>query len=127
MLKRLMVVSFAVLLLADYSFGQNAQPANANQNTANAQYVRGRVVRVDPAKNVVIVRSGEGDQAREQEYSVGDTTQYWGTDRQQVNDGLRYKGFRENADVWYRVGTGNNARSISEMRFYDPAVRERNK
>jgi hypothetical protein len=124
MLKRLSAACFAFIVFASSAFGEDKPRANPDNQV---QYQRGRVVRVDPARNVIIVRVGENDQAREQEYTVGETTTYWSPERQQINDGLRYKGFREGTDVWYRMGTGNNARSISEMRFYDPSARPNNK
>lgn len=84
--------------------------------------LRGRIVRVDPDKNIIVVRTGTGDAAKEMEYQIGKTTRYWGTDRAPLTDGLRYKGFREGTDVWYRLGTGDNRTSISELRFYDPSI-----
>jgi len=97
------------------------------KNGQNRQYLRGKVVRVDPDKNVVIIRTGEGNQAKEMEYRVNNDTKYWGTDRQTLNDGLKYKGFREGTDVWYRPGTGNNAQTMSELRFYNPSTTNPNK
>jgi len=82
---------------------------------------RGNIVRVDPAQNVVIVRSGTGADAREIQYRVMDTTRYWGTDRQPFNTGLRYQGFREGSQVWFTPGAGDNAQTISQLWFYEPA------
>jgi hypothetical protein len=83
--------------------------------------IRGKIVRVDPDKGVIVIRSGTGTEAKEVEYTVDKSTAYWATEQQRVNDGLRYQGFAPGADVWYRVGP--RGRVISDVRFYDPAVR----
>jgi len=102
---------------------QNNQNArNQNNRNQNAQNIRGQIVRVDPEKNIIVVRTGTGNTAREQELRVGTTTRYWGTDRQALTDGIRAKTFRPGADVWYQVGTGNNADTINELRFFDPTL-----
>jgi hypothetical protein len=84
--------------------------------------VRGRIVRVDPEKNIVIVRTGQGETAREFEYRVTNTTRYLGSDQQVISDGLRYRGFQPNADVWYRLRTIDNSPVLTELRFYDPTA-----
>jgi hypothetical protein len=84
--------------------------------------VRGQIVRVDPATNIVVVRTGEGETVKEFEYQVNTTTKYWDPNQAVVTDGLRYKGFRPGATVWYRLGTGDNSRYLTELRFYDPVL-----
>lgn len=84
--------------------------------------VRGRIVRVDPDKNIVILRTGEGPTAKEVEYRINDTTRFWGPDRVVVPDGLRYRGLQPNAEVWYRVRTIDNVPVMTELRLYDPTV-----
>ena len=85
--------------------------------------VRGKIVRVDSDKGVIVIRSGTGTEAKDVEYTVEKTTKYWGTDQQPFNDALRYQSFKEGADVWYRVGP--RGRVINEVRFYDPSVKVR--
>ena len=84
---------------------------------------KGQVIRVVPDKNVVVVRVGTGTEAREFEYRVTTTTKYWGTDQQPFTTGLRYEGFREGTQIWYRVGPGQKNRVVSEIRFYEPGRR----
>jgi len=83
--------------------------------------MRGKVISVDPQLNTVWVRVGQGENTREIGYKVNKGTQYWGTDRQSLVDGLKYKGFVQNAEVWYRTAPGDN-RTINEIRFFDPNV-----
>jgi hypothetical protein len=79
----------------------------------------GKVVSADPELSTIWIRVGEGAKTREIGYKVNKATQYWGTDRQSFVDGLRYKGFVQNAEVWYRTAPGDN-RTINELRFFDP-------
>jgi hypothetical protein len=65
------------------------------------QYYRGQLVRVDPGKGVVVIRSGTGAQQRDMMYLVGKSTRYFGADNKALADGLRYNGFRQGANVWY--------------------------
>lgn len=87
--------------------------------------LRGKIVRVDPVKNIVVVRTTNGTTSEDVEYLVDTTTQYWGPDRVVINDGLKYKGFTEGTEVWYR--TVPNKKAIAEVRFFDPAVPARPK
>jgi hypothetical protein len=86
-------------------------------------YLQGKIIRVDPATGMVVVRTGTGDAVKEYEYKVDTTTRYWGPEQQVLTDGLRYQGFREGTQVWYRVGPGDRNRVISEVRFHDPGRR----
>ncbi len=91
-----------------------------NQVTVqNDAYIEGKIVRVDPATNLVVVRTNTG----EVEYHVDPNTRYWGTDQQAFTTGLRYEGFRAGAPIWFRVGPGNRSHFINEVRFHDPAVK----
>jgi hypothetical protein len=83
--------------------------------------VRGKIVRVDPDKGVIVIKSGDGTEAKEVEYTVERTTKYWGPDEKPFTTALRYEAFRPGAEVWYRVGP--RGRVINEVRFYDPNVR----
>lgn len=110
------LIGIGVVLL-----GASALMAQARKDVVVTD-VRGEIVRVDPDKNIVVIKTGTGDAVREVEYRVAPTTQYWGTDRVVIKDGLRYRGFRVGAPIWYRVGTGDNARVFTEVRFYDPTL-----
>lgn len=83
--------------------------------------IRGKIVRVDPDKGVIVIKSGTGTEAKEVEFTVDKSTVYWATEQQRINDALMYQGFKPGADVWYRVGP--RGRVISEVRFYDPTIR----
>jgi hypothetical protein len=82
----------------------------------------GRIVRVVPDRNTIVVSAGTGAEAKTFEFTVSDATKFWGPDKQPLTDALRYKGFRAGAEVWYTLGAEANSRVISELRFYDPAV-----
>ncbi|MFL5338901.1 MAG: hypothetical protein ACJ8F7_01940 [Gemmataceae bacterium] len=84
--------------------------------------MRGKIVRADPDRGIVVIRTGTGPDAREVEYHVDKTTRYWGPDQAVINDALRYQGFKEGTDIWYQP-LPNNANTIGELRFYDPAAR----
>jgi len=88
---------------------------------ANARDIQGRIVRFNAEKNTIVVRTGENDQAKEQELTVSDATKYWGNDQKALSNGLRDRSFREGAEIWYRTGTGDQARSVSELRFFNPS------
>lgn len=88
----------------------------------DVQDVHGKIVRVNPDKNTVVIRVGDGDKAKEVEYKVANTTKFWGTDKQALNEGLKYKGFKEGTEVWFRPGTGSDAMTITELRFFNPGT-----
>lgn len=92
----------------------------ANQAPA---YVEGKIVRVDPVNNLVVVRTNRGTEIKEFEYRVEPATKYWGADQREFANGLSYQGFREGTPIWYRVGPGERSRIINEVRFYDPAAK----
>jgi hypothetical protein len=126
MFRTLLCVSFLAafcgVALADDTKG--AQNDNKNDNKGDGKYMSGRVVRVDPTGNTITVRTGTGTDAKEQEFRVNNTTKFWGDDRKALSDGLRYKGFREGTQVWFRTGTtGDDRMTINDLRFYDPAGR----
>jgi len=100
---------------------QKRTDADNKRSDADARDLHGRIVRVDAAKNTIVVRTGENDQAKEQELRVSDATKYWGNDQKALSDGLRDKSFREGTEVWWRMGTGDQARSVSELRFFNPS------
>jgi len=98
--------------------GDPMQQASPDQTPT---YVAGKIVRVDPVNNLVVVRSNVGTEVKEYEYRVDPNTKYWGADQREFNNGLNYQGFREGTQIWYRVGPGDRSRFVNEIRFYDPA------
>jgi len=115
MLKSL--IGIGVVLL-----GASALMAQKKKDVVVVTDLRGEIVRVDPDKSIVVIKTGTGDMVKEVEYRVAPTTRYWETNTIVVKDGLRYRGFRPGAPIWYRVGTGDNARVFTEVRFYDPTL-----
>src|SRR5262245_27693862 len=83
---------------------------------------QGRIVRVVPDQNVVVVSTGTGADVKTYELTVSDATKFWGIDKQPFTDGLRYKGFKQGTVVWYSVGAEANSKAITELRFFDPAL-----
>jgi hypothetical protein len=110
-----LVVAFAATAAA----GQQAQPGVAQ---GKDQYKQGKIVRVDPDKNVIVIRVGDGDKAKEMEYKVSKTTQFWGTDRKTLTDGLKFSGLKAGTEVWVLPGTGDNALTLTEVRLHNPAL-----
>jgi len=115
-----------------YSAGTGTSPVSEvwlgdpNQQVPNQapSYVEGKIVRVDPANHMVVVRSNLGTEVKEFEYRVDPNTKYWGNDRREFNNGLNYQGFREGSQIWYRVGPGDRSRIMNEVRFYDPTAKD---
>jgi hypothetical protein len=97
--------------------------AFADAKKAKDQDMRGQIVRVDPIANTIVVKVGTGDTAKEMTYKVTDATKYWGSDRQSVSEGLKFKGFKDGTDVWFRTGTGADNMTITELRLFDPALK----
>ncbi len=116
------VLSLGTLFLAFAAGTVRAEDTPNRNNANNDNNMRGRIVRFDAANNTVVVRTGEGNDAKETQYTVGANTKYWGSDRQAMDNGLRNKNFKEGSDIWYRTGTGDDAKSLSEVRFFDPRV-----
>lgn len=96
-----------------------ASAAQAQRVKDRIRDVRGRVVRVVPERNVVIVQTGTAPTVKEIEYVIDRETQFWGTDRQVTKDALRYSGFKQGADIWLRLG--DDEKILREVRFYDPS------
>jgi hypothetical protein len=92
------------------------------QPPQNAKYMQGKIVRVDPQTGMIVVRTLDGDKEVQREYMVNKTTKFWGPGQKTIEDGLGYKGFKEGTNVWYQMGTGNQANTISDLRFYNPAL-----
>ena len=79
--------------------------------------VRAKVVRVDPDKNLVVLRVGDGEKAKDVEYKVDKATRYIGSTKQPLTDGLRYAGFKEGTEVWFRVAPGTGNQTLAELRL----------
>src|SRR5947208_8868971 len=92
------------------------------QTQAGKEDVHGKIVRVNPDKNTVVIAIGEGKNVKEMEYKVGATTKFWGADKQQLNDGLRNKTLKEGTEVWFRPGTGTEPMTINELRMFNPGL-----
>jgi hypothetical protein len=64
-----------------------------------------------------VVQEGTGDQIKEVELTVSDSTKFMGIDRKPFDNGLRYQGFKRGAEIWYMAGTGNR---VTELQFFAP-------
>jgi hypothetical protein len=93
--------------------------------TGQAQFVevKATVVRVNVDDQTIILRVGDGDQAKEVQYKVDQATRYWGTTKQPLSEGLRYPGFTRGTEVWFRTGPGADNRTLTELRlnYLDPS------
>ena len=112
-----------------YAPGAEGQPvselwfADPNAQVPDATaYTEGQIVRIDPATNLVVVKTVGAD-GKEYEYTVDATTKYWGTDQQAFATGLRYEGFRPGARIWFHRGEGDRGRYLNEVRFYNPSAK----
>jgi hypothetical protein len=99
---------------------QQNQQAQQQQGQQPA-YQQGQIVRVDPQTSTVVVRVPNGDKSIDREYKVETGTQFFGADRKPFFDGLTNKGWKQGADVWYQLGTGNKQNIMTEMRQHNPA------
>jgi hypothetical protein len=98
MLRTFACVGVGLLLLAGGATAQNKTTA------VQTKEMHGKIVKVDPLKNVIVIKTGDGTKAKEHEFKVMKTTKIFGTDRKEMVEGLRSKDFRPGADVWYREG-----------------------
>ena len=93
--------------------------------TGKGQFVEVKaiVVRVNVDDQTIILRVGDGDQAKDVQYKVDPATRYWGTTKQPLSEGLRYPGFTRGTEVWFRTGPGADNRTLSELRlnYLDPS------
>ncbi len=87
-----------------------------------AKFMKAQIVKVNPETNTVTIRTGTGTEAKEQELRVSATTKFYGSDKQPLTDGLKFKGFKEGTDVWYQMGAGADKDVIADLRLYDPAL-----
>jgi hypothetical protein len=106
------------MLLAQQEQQQGGQQgAQKGAQNAQAQPMTGKIVRVDHEKGIVVVRTAAG---KEQELKMGTNAKYFGEDNKEVREGLRFQGFRQGADVYWRTGPGTQG--ISEFRLGRPAL-----
>ena len=96
---------------------------NAQAPDQAVAYTEGKIVRVDPTTNMVVVQATVGNEVKEFEYRVDPTTKYWGPDQQLFTTGLRYDGFRPGAAIWFHTGAGERNRIMNEVRFHNPTLR----
>jgi hypothetical protein len=118
-----MVLVLGLMITANGALvAQQPQPPQVNQ-PKNDPYLEGKVMRVLPEGNIVILRVGEGQNAKNIEYRVDPKmTKYWGPDREPFKTGLKHEGFKEGNSVWFRTAPGQNQQVIHEMHFYNPAL-----
>jgi hypothetical protein len=121
MFKRCVCCGVGLLLAAGGALAaaQTTTPIPGQKDTGlrPAPEVRGQIVRVDPARNVIIIRTGTGETAREREYRVGKATRYYGLDNRVLTDGLRYNGWRAGTNVWYQTIPGADNMNLNYLRL----------
>ena len=92
-------------------------PAVAGQPPAfkgKDPYTQGTVVKVLPDASTIVLRVGAGDKAKMVDYKIDKNTRFWGPDRQPLNNGLRFGGFKEGADVWLRTQPGQSQQLLQD-------------
>jgi hypothetical protein len=99
----------------------SSQAPAPDQKPIPSKYVAGKVVAVDTNNQTITIKTGAGDDASEHTYKIVIDTLFFGPQRQPVQEGLRYDGLRPGADVWLRVGTGEVANTVRDLRMYDPS------
>src|SRR4051794_7375627 len=99
MLRTSMCFGIAMLLAAGGVLTVQGGDKDKATTQVKNQELRGKIVRVDPEKGVIVIRTGEGDKAKEVQYNIAKTTKFYGTDRKDLSEGLRSKDFRQGADV----------------------------
>ncbi len=87
-----------------------------------AAYQKAQIARVNADTSTITLRVGTGTEAKEMELKVSNDTKIFGADKQPVNEGLKFKGLKDGADVWFQMGTGATKDTIVDLRLYDPAL-----
>jgi hypothetical protein len=90
-----------------------------------SKYLVGRVVSVDADGRTMVIKTGEGEQAKEQTLRVPSDASFFGVDREPIQEGLKYEGLKPGATVWLRVGTGELANTVRELSLHDPIKKEK--
>lgn len=80
---------------------------------------KGRIVRVNPQNNTIVVQSGPTGDVKEHEYRLAPETKYWAADRNIIHDGLKYRGFVPGTEIWFAAGSGTSP--VSEVWLADPS------
>jgi hypothetical protein len=94
--------------------------ALAQDKAGKDNYTHGKIVKVNPDKDSIIIRTNDGVKTKELEYKVNKSTKFWGPDKAPLSEGLRAKALKEGADVWYVV-SGTDNQMITEARLFNPA------
>ncbi len=89
--------------------------ALAQGTRTDQKYMSGKIVRVDPATGVVVIRPATPADAKDIEYRTGTTTRWYGDNGKAVSEGIRYSGWRPGTEIHYQVGTGANNRDLTGM------------
>jgi hypothetical protein len=120
MLRSVVAVGVGLTLSVGTLLAQQARPGEVGTRPVQAPaYVRGTIVKVDPATNKVWIRTGTGATAQERAYAVAKTAKYYGLDNKALTDGLRAREFgKAGTTIYYRLGTGSTG--ITEFRFGTP-------
>lgn len=87
-----------------------------------SKFVSGKVVHLDADARKITVRTGSGDDVKEQTFHVARDAEFYGPERQPLSEGLRYPRLQPGVDVWLRIGTGAMANTLRELRMHDPSI-----
>ena len=123
MLRAFVCLAIALALVVGGDALAGGQKTPVGGAGAQGKEMKGEIVRVDPEKNVVVIRTREGDKEREQEFKVAKDTKYLGADRKDLAQGLRDAGFRKGVIIWYRAQPPRAGAdpTLSELRLGPPA------
>src|SRR5205823_12101365 len=94
--------------------------ALAQVTTGQPVHTPAQIIRVDPAKQFIVVRVGEGQTAKELQYHFVPASKMWGPDKAPLTDPTRMQMLKEGTPVWYRLGQGVDNTTITEMRLFNP-------
>jgi len=88
----------------------------------DAKHKTGKVVRVDADGSMIVVRD---ENNKEHELKVNASTKFMCEERKPLTEGLKAKQFKEGAQIWFRLGTDANEKTITELKCFDPASPEK--
>lgn len=97
------------------------RPVPGGPRLPGGGFNQGQIVNVNQQTGMMTLRTGVGNAAREQQFRMAADARFIGADRRPIKDGLKFNGFSNGTNVWFRSGTGNMANSISDMRLFDPS------
>ncbi|HYV40090.1 MAG TPA: hypothetical protein VE988_30670 [Gemmataceae bacterium] len=104
----------SLCLVAVFGVACAAQPPN------QPQHINGTIVKVSPDQNQIVIRVSDGKMTKDFQFDVVKTTRFWGEDRNLVENGLYYGGFKNGTAVWFQRGAGDSLNTITELRLHDP-------